>query len=153
MQLEIKAQIEEYARQRAEEQAILKAAREARKQQEKAVHRLTADEAAKIQERVCCILKRVVSLEGSYLCLGVRSLIHLLLNFNLLFMFQSQKMLEEKQARKKEKEVEKMEKEKRLQKLKSQVFILQFSSIYKTRRFPSYFTSVGYCREEIKHFF
>ena len=36
-------------------------------------------------------------------------------------MFQSQKMLEEKQARKEEKEVEKMEKEKRLQKLKSQV--------------------------------
>lgn len=49
--LEIKAQVEEYARQRAEEQEILKAAREARKQQEKAVHRLTADEAAKIQER------------------------------------------------------------------------------------------------------
>ena len=53
LQLEIKAQVEEYARQRAEEQEILKAAREARKQQEKAVHRLTADEAAKIQERVC----------------------------------------------------------------------------------------------------
>lgn len=71
LQLEIKAQVEEYARQRAEEQEILKVAREARKQQEKAIHRLTADEAAKIQERVCCILKRVLSLECSYLCLGV----------------------------------------------------------------------------------
>jgi len=81
------------------------------------------------------------------------SMMHLLLNFNLLFMFQSQKMLEEKQARKKEKEVEKMEKEKRLQKLKSQVLILQFSSIYKTRRFTSYFASVVYCQEQIKHFF
>ena len=37
-------------------------------------------------------------------------MMHLLLNSNLLFMFQSQKMLEEKQAKKKEKEVEKMEK-------------------------------------------
>lgn len=64
------------------------------------------------------------------------SMMHLLLNFNLLFMFQNQKMLEEKQARKKEKEVEKMEKEKRLQKLKSQVLILQFSSIYKTILLP-----------------
>lgn len=81
------------------------------------------------------------------------SMMHLLLNFNLPFMFQSQKMLEEKQARKKEKEVEKMEKEKRLQKLKSQVLILQFSSIYKTRRFTSYFASFVYCQEEIKHFF
>ena len=53
LQLEIKAQVEEYARQRAEEQAILKAATEARKEQEKAAHRLTAEEAAKIQERVC----------------------------------------------------------------------------------------------------
>ena len=81
------------------------------------------------------------------------SVMHLLLNYNLLFMFQSQKMLEEKQARKKEKEVEKMEKEKRLQKLKSQVLILPFSSIYKTRRFTSCFAFVFYCREEIKHFF
>lgn len=80
-------------------------------------------------------------------------MMHLLLNSNLLFMFQSQKMLEEKQAKKKEKEVEKMEKEKRLQKLKSQVLILEFSSIYKTRRFTWYFASVVYCREEIKHFF
>lgn len=39
-------------------------------------------------------------------------------NLNLL---QSQKMLDEKQAKKKVKEIEKMEKEKRLQKLKSQV--------------------------------
>lgn len=60
LQLEIKAQVEEYARQRAEEQEILKAAREARKQQEKAVHRLTADEAAKIQERVCFFFKHVL---------------------------------------------------------------------------------------------
>lgn len=80
-------------------------------------------------------------------------MMHLLLNSNLLFMFQSQKMLEEKQAKKKEKEVEKLEKEKRLQKLKSQVLILEFSSIYKTRRFTLYFASVVYCREEIKHFF
>ena len=45
-------------------------------------------------------------------------------------MFQSQKMLEEKQAKKKEKEVEKMEKEKRLQKLKSQVLILQIYFVF-----------------------
>lgn len=44
--------MEEYARQRAEEQAILKAARQARKEQEKASHKLSAEEAAKIQERV-----------------------------------------------------------------------------------------------------
>lgn len=49
--LEVKAQVEEYARQRTEEQAILKAARQARQEQEKASHKLTAEEAAKIQER------------------------------------------------------------------------------------------------------
>lgn len=51
-QLEIKAQVEEYARQRAEEQAILKAARQARQEQEKMANKITADEVAKIQERV-----------------------------------------------------------------------------------------------------
>lgn len=51
-QLEIKAQVEEYARQRAEEQAILKAARQARQEQEKVANKITPDEVAKIQERV-----------------------------------------------------------------------------------------------------
>lgn len=50
--MEIKAQVEEYARQRAEEQAILKAARQSRQQQEKVANKVTAEEAAKIQERV-----------------------------------------------------------------------------------------------------
>ena len=50
--MEVKAQVEEYARQRAEEQAILKAARQARQQQEKVANKVTAQEAAKIQERV-----------------------------------------------------------------------------------------------------
>lgn len=49
--LEIKAQVEEYARQRAEEQAILNAARQARQEQEKLAKKITAEEAAKIQER------------------------------------------------------------------------------------------------------
>lgn len=46
--------MDEYARQKAEEQAILRAARQARQEQEKAAHRLTAEETAKIQERVSC---------------------------------------------------------------------------------------------------
>ena len=50
--MEIKAQVEEYARQRTEEQAILNAARQARQEQEKLAKKITAEEAAKIQERV-----------------------------------------------------------------------------------------------------
>lgn len=46
--------MDEYARQKAEEQAILRAARQARQEQEKVAHRLTAEETAKIQERVSC---------------------------------------------------------------------------------------------------
>ncbi|RMX58149.1 hypothetical protein pdam_00000202 [Pocillopora damicornis] len=49
--LEIKAQVEEYARQKAEEHAILQAARHARHHQEKEANKITAEEAAKIQER------------------------------------------------------------------------------------------------------
>lgn len=49
--MEIKAQVEEYARQRAEEQAILREARQDRQEHEKAAHKITAEEAAKIQER------------------------------------------------------------------------------------------------------
>lgn len=44
--------MEEYARQRAEEQAILKAARQARQEQQKGANKITAEEVAKIQERV-----------------------------------------------------------------------------------------------------
>ena len=47
--------MEEYARQRAEEQAILNAARQARQEQEKSAKKITAEEAAKIQERVSLI--------------------------------------------------------------------------------------------------
>lgn len=49
--------MEEYARQRVEEQAILKAARQARQEQEKSANKITAEEAAKIQERVSWIWK------------------------------------------------------------------------------------------------
>lgn len=49
--------MEEYSRQRAEEQAILKAARQARQEQEKMANKITAEEAAKIQERVSWIYK------------------------------------------------------------------------------------------------
>lgn len=44
--------MEEYARRRAEEQAILNAARQSRQEQEKMAKRITVEEAAKIQERV-----------------------------------------------------------------------------------------------------
>ena len=60
--MEVKAQVDEYARQKAEEQAILRAARQARQEQEKAAHRLTAEETAKIQERVSCRVKITVYL-------------------------------------------------------------------------------------------
>lgn len=44
--------MEEYAKQKAEEQAILKAARQTRQEQEKLANKITAEEVTKIQERV-----------------------------------------------------------------------------------------------------
>lgn len=52
--------MEEYARQKAEEHAILQAARHARHHQEKEANKITAVEAAKIQERVSMICDRYV---------------------------------------------------------------------------------------------
>ena len=68
LKLEIKAQVEEYARQKAEEHAILQAARHARHHQEKEANKITAEEAAKIQERVSMICDRNVmqKVGGSY---------------------------------------------------------------------------------------
>lgn len=60
--------MEEYARQKAEEHAILQAARHARHHQEKEANKITAEEAAKIQERVSMICDRNVmqKVGGSY---------------------------------------------------------------------------------------
>lgn len=60
--------MEEYARQKAEEHAILQAARHARHHQEKEANKITAEEAAKIQERVSMICDRNVMqiVGGSY---------------------------------------------------------------------------------------
>lgn len=60
--------MDEYARQKAEEQAILRAARQARQEQEKVAHRLTAEETAKIQERVSCFCQRALLLWGPSVC-------------------------------------------------------------------------------------
>ena len=56
----MKAHVEQYARQREEEQAILRAARQAREEQKKV--KLTTEEVAKIQERAC----RISSLSIGY---------------------------------------------------------------------------------------
>lgn len=60
--------MEEYARQKAEEHAILQAARHARHHQEKEANKITAEEAAKIQERVSMICDRnaMQKVGGSY---------------------------------------------------------------------------------------
>lgn len=50
--MEQKAQVEKYAQQKAEEEAILRATKKARENQEKWTNKVSAEDMARVQERV-----------------------------------------------------------------------------------------------------